>query len=120
MPTNARSAFYTAGASSIGVVVQGAASQTANLQEWRNSAGTVLAKVDQTGGMYTSGFFTNSSLAVLGELNSGGQLRLARSTAAGSGITNQIRMQILTGTTGLKLIAVGPSGTSYTILDNIV
>jgi len=33
----------------IGIIVQGAASQTASLQEWRNSAGTVLTKVDNLG-----------------------------------------------------------------------
>jgi len=35
------------------MVIKGAASQTANLQEWQNSAGTVLAKVDSTGAMFT-------------------------------------------------------------------
>jgi hypothetical protein len=42
-----------ASASTIGIIVQGASSQTANLQEWQNSAGTVLAKVDSTGAMFT-------------------------------------------------------------------
>ena len=32
-----------------GLVVQGAASQTANLQEWRDSAGNVVAYIDPTG-----------------------------------------------------------------------
>lgn len=36
-------------ASEIGLVVQGAASQTANLQEWRNSAGTVVASLSAAG-----------------------------------------------------------------------
>ena len=36
-------------ASEIGLIIKGAASQTANLQEWQNSAGTVLAKVTDTG-----------------------------------------------------------------------
>jgi hypothetical protein len=36
-------------ATSVGVVVRGAASQTANLQEWQNSAGTVLANVTASG-----------------------------------------------------------------------
>ena len=36
-------------ASTIGMVIRGAASQTANLQEWQNSSGTVLAKVDANG-----------------------------------------------------------------------
>lgn len=35
----------------IGLVVRGAASQTANLQQWQNSAGTVLGRVDNLGGI---------------------------------------------------------------------
>jgi hypothetical protein len=37
-----------------GLIVKGAASQTANLTEWRNNSGTVLAKVDATGAMFTT------------------------------------------------------------------
>ena len=37
------------GGSQVGVAVRGYASQTANLQEWQNSAGTVLAKVNSSG-----------------------------------------------------------------------
>lgn len=33
------------------LVLKGAASQTANLQEWQNSSGTVLASVDANGGL---------------------------------------------------------------------
>ena len=47
--SNGRGVFTTSGASQIALVVKGAASQSANLQEWQNSAGTVLAKVDATG-----------------------------------------------------------------------
>jgi hypothetical protein len=36
-------------ASAVPVVVRGAASQTANLQEWQDSAGTVLASISSTG-----------------------------------------------------------------------
>jgi hypothetical protein len=43
----------TGNAGVIGLVVKGAASQSANLQEWQNSAGTVLSKVDSTGAMFT-------------------------------------------------------------------
>jgi hypothetical protein len=43
------------GATDIGAVVKGAASQTANLQEWQNSAGTVLAKVNKDGVFHTFG-----------------------------------------------------------------
>lgn len=37
------------GAARIGAVVRGAASQTANLQEWQNSAGTTIARVSNNG-----------------------------------------------------------------------
>ena len=36
------------------LVIKGLASQTANLTEWQNSSGTVLAKVDATGAMFTT------------------------------------------------------------------
>ena len=36
-------------ASSVGSTIKGAASQTANLQEWQNSSGTVLSVVDASG-----------------------------------------------------------------------
>jgi hypothetical protein len=36
-------------AATIPLLVQGAASQTANLQEWQNSSGTVLGKIDASG-----------------------------------------------------------------------
>lgn len=37
-------------ASSVGAIIQGATSQTADLQQWRNSSGTVLAMVTSAGG----------------------------------------------------------------------
>ena len=36
-------------ASTVGLVIQGAASQTANLQQWKNSAGTTLGTFDKNG-----------------------------------------------------------------------
>jgi hypothetical protein len=36
-------------ASTIGLTVKGAASQTANLQEWQDSAGTILSRIKSTG-----------------------------------------------------------------------
>ena len=44
----ARTHIVTAAATK-GLIVQGAASQTANLQEWQNSAGTALAFMDASG-----------------------------------------------------------------------
>ena len=48
----------TRDAANKGLVIQGAASQTANLQEWQDSSGTVLAKVDANGTIQSQ-YFTN-------------------------------------------------------------
>jgi hypothetical protein len=45
--------FLNTIASDVGLIVQGAASQTVNLQEWQNSSGTVLSKVDYNGIIYS-------------------------------------------------------------------
>jgi hypothetical protein len=47
--TNARNTFYTNSTASVGVVIQGAASQSANLQEWQNSAGGTVTAIDSSG-----------------------------------------------------------------------
>jgi hypothetical protein len=54
-------------ASTVGAVVRGAAGQTANLQEWQNSAGTAVAKVDATGTLTAANFLqgTGSPLGVV-------------------------------------------------------
>ena len=49
--------IVTAGSSTIKpLILKGAASQSVNLQEWQNSAGTVLAKVDQSGNATAASF----------------------------------------------------------------
>ena len=46
--------------STTGLIVRGAASQSANLQEWQNSAGTVLVKIDSYGQIFSySGLYAN-------------------------------------------------------------
>jgi hypothetical protein len=54
---NTGSIFYlnTTSAANIGMVVQGAASQTANLVEYKDNAGTILASVANSGTFSTSG-----------------------------------------------------------------
>ena len=42
----------------IGTVIRGSASQTADLQEWQNSAGTVLAKVTASGNLVGTSSYT--------------------------------------------------------------
>ena len=105
------------------IVSKGAASQTANLQEWQNSAGTVLARVD-FGGFFTApAFSTGNSLATIFEENSGGRLRLTKATAAntnpGADVAKfYLRDGTVPGT--LKFVVrAGAAGAETTILDNI-
>jgi hypothetical protein len=50
----------TAAAATKGLIVKGAASQSANLQEWQNSAGSVLANIDPDGDFTTNGFISSN------------------------------------------------------------
>lgn len=53
-----------ASASTVGAIIKGAASQTANLQEWQNSAGTVVASIQSNGKIIgTSDLLINSGVA---------------------------------------------------------
>lgn len=47
-------------ASGAGLIIAGASGQTANLQEWQNSSGTVLAKVDASGNVNTTKSFVQT------------------------------------------------------------
>lgn len=47
--TNADTRVLAGSAARIGIIIKGATSQTANLQEWQNNAGTALAGVDALG-----------------------------------------------------------------------
>lgn len=51
-------------ATAIPLVVRAAASQTADLQQWQNSAGTVLAKVDSSGNFTLSGASGIATLSI--------------------------------------------------------
>jgi hypothetical protein len=88
-------------AATIGAVIRGAASQTANLQEWQNSAGSVLARVDQGGVIVSTSYidapsFANGGTFVLrfnGTLANfgtgtatGSQLTVTNATAANVGL----------------------------------
>jgi len=54
--------LQTSNAARIALVVQGAASQSANLQEWQNSAGTVLALVGPSGTIRTPALLSTDNL----------------------------------------------------------
>jgi len=106
-----------------GVVVRGFASQTANLQEWQNDTGTLLAKVDSNGVVYGATVRTANSNVALLERNAGGELSLAKQTAATTNPgTGYGRIYLRDGTNAgtLKLvIRAGAAGAETTILDNI-
>ena len=50
----------------IGAIIRGVASQTANLQEWQNSSGTVMARVASDGAFYTGGLsaYSNGNVSI--------------------------------------------------------
>jgi hypothetical protein len=96
---------------------------TGNLQEWQNSAGTILARVLSDGAMFAPSFTNNNGRAVLGENNAGGTIRLERATAAQTNPgANYARLYFRDGTNAgtLKLVVrAGAAGAETTILDNI-
>jgi hypothetical protein len=51
-----RLGVHSGTATTIGAVIRGSASQSASLQEWQNSAGTMLAKVDASGNTTAASF----------------------------------------------------------------
>ena len=53
--------IWTNATTNIGLTVQGVASQTADLQQWQNSAGTVLASVNSAGAIYSTNTITTAA-----------------------------------------------------------
>jgi hypothetical protein len=118
------SASVTAGGAAVRpLTVRGAVSQTANLQEWQNSAGAVTAVVSSTGTLIANGLRTINSFLRGQEANSGGQIYFAKSTAAatnpGAGLA-LVYFRDGTNAGTLKLVVrAGAAGAETTILDNI-
>ncbi len=100
------------------LTVKGEASQTANLQEWQNSAGTVLASVGPTGTVnarnYTLTNPNNSETAEFGFLSGSTYLQVPK-VWIGANSTNQIRnlvnnLEIYSGNTGYGTVFNGSGG----------
>jgi hypothetical protein len=113
------------GGTQAAVRIRGAASQSANLQEWQNSAGTVLTKIEASGNIVapnTTGAI-NSGTFILGSRNSGGELTLVRQSAATSNPGALLaRLYFRDGTNAgtLRLcVRAGAAGAETTIFDNI-
>jgi hypothetical protein len=82
------------GSANIGAVIRGAASQSANLQQWQNSAGGTVASVDASG----FGNFTRTSVGQSTDLNYGTLSVLQSGTA----IVGAVVRQIASGTADLQ------------------
>jgi hypothetical protein len=65
----------------VGLLVKGAASQSANLQEWQNSAGTVLTSVSAAGGVSAASLTFPASTVAAGGISFGADTNLYRSAA---------------------------------------
>jgi hypothetical protein len=108
---------------SVGVLVRGAASQTASLTQWQNSAGTVVANVDSSGNVRGISVRSISDYSSLLEANSGGYLRLTKQTAASpnpGASLGSLYFRDGTNAGTLKLVVrAGAAGAETTILDNI-
>ena len=111
------------GAGAQGLIVKGAASQTANLTEWQNSSGTVLARVDAYGYVISNGAVLPSGVGSFETAYGGAFMGMKKTTATVANPGADIaRMYFVAGTTAgtLKLVVkAGASGAETTILDNI-
>jgi hypothetical protein len=106
-----------------GLVVRGAASQSANLQEWQNSGGTAIANISSAGVGRFENTGTLNGLSLVGYNQAGGHLTITRATATMSSPgANTARLYFRAGTNAntLKLVVLaGAAGAETTILDNI-
>lgn len=76
--------------------------------------------VTGAGKFFTGSYRTDASGAgQLFNLNNGGLLQMAQATAPSLGAATVGRIQLLAGTTGMKLVVSGATGT-FTLLDNII
>ncbi len=105
------------------LVIKGVASQTANLQEWQNSSGTVLAKVDAYGYVTSYGAVLPSGNGSFESAYGGAFMGMKKTTSAVANPGADLaRIYLVAGTNAgtLKLVVrAGASGAETTILDNI-
>jgi len=111
--------FDTGSAANIGIIVRARSSQTANLQEWQNSSGTVLANVDSAGfvngsayrqiGGNSNGFGIGTISSVLTAFGSGGNATVVPVVVRGaSGQT--ANLQEWQDSTGAVIAKLDPAG----------
>ena len=77
----------TANASTVGIIIKGAASQTANLQEWQNSAGTAVNYITAGGAQVNQSFqYIGGKLYVYGAADYGSALSVITPSTSTQGI----------------------------------
>jgi hypothetical protein len=100
--------------------VQGAASQSADLQQWQNSSATVLAKVDSAGNLSTTGTLAVTGATTLtGNLTSNGALISTPQALSGAGAVNVTTLTTAVTTTApaqALTLADGTNGQIKTIV----
>lgn len=120
--TLARTTIFESQATIIPLLIKAAAAQTADLQQWQDSAAAVKAKVMSSGAVAGTDLRTITSRHILYEQNGGGVHQIAKSTAqASTPATGSVLLYVRDGTTAgtLKIVALGPGGVETTIVDNI-
>ncbi len=85
----------------IGLVIQGALSQGGDLQEWQNSLGSVLVKIDNNGNLTTNGTIITANL------NANDQTILKLDQASGNSNLNNAMMTYQSGSTGGDYVLKG-------------
>lgn len=107
----------------IGLAIRGVASQTANLQEWQSSGGTLIGRVSSSGVALFANVGLNTGNVYVAEENAGGFVRITKQTAAAANPSaDQGKLYFRDGTNAgtLKLVVIaGATGAETTILDNI-
>ncbi len=121
-PTTAALEINVPSAANLGLIVRGAASQTASLQEWQNSSGTTLLRVNQNGTIQNitgnaNAFLSSTTLGLAGgggiQVQSGSDLNLTTSGVGQIVLTTggSARFRVTDG--GVAM--VGSSGTAGTV-----
>jgi hypothetical protein len=107
----------TIGVGNIGLAVRGAASQTADLQQWQNSAGTVITRIQSDGRLTTSSVIQTTNIARVGTTTfTLGQLTIfsTLSTRVGLGVqgaaSQTANLLELQNSSGTVLTAFNASG----------
>jgi hypothetical protein len=117
---DAQASITARSAGTTGMIIKRAASAVANALVVQDSTGATLSYIGPGGDFYGNSVRTINDLARFSELNSGGLITATRTTAAPTAPgTNVGRLYFKTGTTGLALYAMGPTGTEVKIADNI-